>query len=214
MLRLILIRHGETERNSQGRLQGGLSDVPLNERGREQARLLGLALSGEKLEAVYSSPLSRALATAECICAHHAFEVRPVPALAELDMGTIDGLDRAQVVEQHPNFWRHWQEADYSVALPGGESVVELQRRAWGAVEDIRRRHGEGSVALVGHGLALQTIIAAAVGEPLSTFRKYHLAVASISVLHLADHRSSLAKLNDTVHLGDGGPALQRSHRP
>jgi broad specificity phosphatase PhoE len=201
MLRLILIRHGETERNSQGKLQGGLSDLPLNERGREQARRLGLALSGEKLEAVYSSPLRRALATAEAICSYHPFEVRTMPALAELNMGTIDGLDRAQIIENHADFWRRWQEADYSVALPGGESVFELQRRAWGAAEDIRRRHLGGSVALVGHGIALQTIIATALDAPLSGFRRFSLAVASTSILHMADHRSSLAKLNDTGHL-------------
>ena len=99
MLRLILIRHGETERNSEAKLQGGESDVPLNERGRKQAVCLGLALRGERLEAIYSSPLKRAFDTAQAISVHHLLKVQTVDALAELDMGVIDGLDLAEVKE-------------------------------------------------------------------------------------------------------------------
>lgn len=197
-----MVRHGETDRNSEGKLQGGMSDLPLNENGLDQGRRVGLALQREKLDAIYSSPLRRALATAQAICAHHNLKVQPVQALIELNMGLIDGLDLAEVTAGHPDFWRRWSEGDYSAALPGGESVLEVQQRAWGAVEHIRRRHRDGSVALVGHGIALQTVIAAALGEPLSGFRRFRLATGSISILHMADHRVSLVKLNDTVHLG------------
>src|SRR4030067_260206 len=132
MIKLILGRHGETERNAGARLQGGKSDLPLNEKGMNQARYLGLALKGEKLEAIYSSPLKRALETARAISAHHHLKVQTDPALAELDMGSIDGLDLAQTKETQPDFWKRWREEDYSVALPGGESVLQVQQRAWG----------------------------------------------------------------------------------
>jgi broad specificity phosphatase PhoE len=112
MTKLILVRHGETERNSGARLQGGKSDLSLNDRGRRQVRYLGLALKDEKLEAVYSSPLKRALDTAQAISAHHLLKVQTDPALAEIDMGFIDGLDLAQVKESQPDFWKRWREED------------------------------------------------------------------------------------------------------
>ena len=204
-MRLILVRHGETERNSEARLQGGKSDLPLNEKGRNQARYLGLALKGEKLEAIYSSPLKRALETAQAISAHHRLRIQPDPALAEIDMGFIDGLDLAQVKESQPDFWKRWREEDYSVALPGGESVLQVQQRAWGTVQGIINRHREGSVAVVGHGITLQTIIAALLGAPLSSFTRFRLGVASISIFQIDDERTSLVSLNETCHLMNDG---------
>jgi broad specificity phosphatase PhoE len=202
MLTLILVRHGETERNSQGKLQGGMSDLPLNEKGREQGHRLGMALQGEKLEAIYSSPLRRALATAEAISAHHHLKALMVPALTELNMGLIDGLDLAQVKENHAGFLWQWREGNYSVALPEGESVLEVQQRAWGAVEDTHRHHPEGTVVLVSHSITLQMIITAALEAPLASFQRFRIAVGSISILHIDDHGSSLVRLNDVHHLG------------
>ena len=205
MTKLILVRHGETERNSGARLQGGKSDLSLNDRGRKQARYLGLALKDEKLEAVYSSPLKRALDTAEAISAHHLLKVQTDPALAEIDMGFIDGLDLAQVKESQPDFWKRWREEDYSVALPGGESVRQVQQRAWGAVQGIISRHREGSVVIVSHAIALQTVITAILGAPLSSFTRLRLGVASITLFHIDEEKASLVSLNDTCHLMNDG---------
>jgi len=201
MLRLILIRHGETERNSEARLQGGKSDIPLNEKGRRQAHCLGLALQAEKLKAIYSSPLKRALDTALAISVHHHLEIQIDHALAEIDMGFIDGLDLTEVKESQADFWNRWRQEDYSAALPGGESPLQVQQRAWGAIQDIIRRHREGSVAVVSHGISLQTIITAMLGAPLSSLTRFHLGVASITILHIDDDRTSLVMLNDTCHL-------------
>jgi broad specificity phosphatase PhoE len=201
MLRLILVRHGETERNFEARLQGGKSDVPLNEKGRGQARSLGLALKDEKLRAIYSSPLKRALDTAQAISAHHHLKVETDQGLSEIDMGSIDGLDLTEVKESQTDFWERWRQEDYSVALPGGESPLQVQKRAWGVVQDIIRRNHEGSVVVVSHAISLQTIIIAILGAPLSSFTRFHLGVASITILHIDDERTSLILLNDTCHL-------------
>lgn len=201
MLRLILVRHGETERNSEARLQGGKSDIPLSEKGRKQAHCLGLALQGEKLKAIYSSPLKRAFDTAQAISVHHHLKVQTDHALAEIDMGLIDGLDLAEVKESHTDFWKRWRQEDYSVALPGGESLLQVQQRAWGAVQGIIRRHRQGSVAVVSHGISLQTIITTILRAPLSSCTRFHLGVASITILHIDDGRTSLVMLNDTCHL-------------
>ena len=201
MLRLILIRHGETERNSEAKLQGGKSDIPLDEEGRKQAHCLGLALKGEKLKAIYSSPLKRALDTAQAIAVHHHLKVETDHALAEIDMGFIDGLDLAEVKESQADFWKRWRQEDYSAPLPGGESPLQVQKRAWGVVQEIIGRYREGSVAVVSHAISLQTIITAILGAPLSSFTRFHLGVASITILHIDDDRASLVLLNDTCHL-------------
>ena len=201
MLRLILIRHGETERNSEARLQGGKSDIPWSEKGRKQAHSVGLALQGEKLEAIYSSPLKRALDTAQAISVHHHLKVQTDDALAEIDMGVIDGFNLAEVKESQTDFWERWRQEDYSVALPGGESLLQVQQRAWGAVQGIIMRHREGSVAVVSHGISLQTIITAILAVPLSSFARFRLGVASITILHIDDDTNSLVVLNDTCHL-------------
>src|SRR4030042_2450164 len=192
MLILILIRHGETERNSEARLQGGKSDIPLNEKGRRQAHCLGLALQAEKLKAIYSSPLKRALDTALAISVHHHLEIQIDHALAEIDMGFIDGLDLTEVKESQADFWNRWRQEDYSAALPGGESPLQVQQRAWGGIQDIIRRHRAGSVAVVSHGISLQTIITAMLGAPLSSFTRLHMGVASLTILHIDDDRTSL----------------------
>jgi probable phosphoglycerate mutase len=201
MLRLILIRHGETERNSEAKLQGGKSDIPLDEEGRKQAHCLGLALKGEKLKAIYSSPLKRALDTAQAIAVHHHLKVETDHALAEIDMGFIDGLDLAEVKESQADFWKRWRQEDYSAPLPGGESPLQVQKRAWGVVQEIIGGNPEGSVVVVSHAISLQTIITAILGAPLSSFTRFHLGVASITILHIDDNRASLVLLNDTCHL-------------
>lgn len=203
MLRLILVRHGETERNSQKRLQGGKSDTVLNEKGQEQARCLGRALRSEKLDAVYCSPLMRAMETARAIAVYHHLEPQTLPGLAELDMGFIDGRNIDEIKESQLDFWKRWRAGDYSVSLPGGESMLQVRGRAWQAVQDILSRHPRGTVAVVSHSITLQTIITAALDAPLECFPRFHLGVASITILHIDSSRTSLVMLNDTCHLGE-----------
>jgi probable phosphoglycerate mutase len=160
-----------------------------------------LALKDEKLKAVYSSPLKRALDTAQAISVHHHLKVETDQALSEIDMGSIDGLDLAEVKESQADFWKRWCEEGYSVALPGGESPLQVQKRAWGAIQGIIRRHQEGSVLVVSHAISLQTIVTAILGAPLSSLIRFHLGVASITIFHIENERSSLVLLNDTCHL-------------
>ncbi len=202
MLRLILIRHGETERNSLMRLQGGKSDTPLNDKGREQALRLGLALKDKSLEAIYSSPLDRALTTAMAIAAHHYLEIQTDEDLTEINMGDIDGLNVSEVMEKHNDFWKQWRQGDGLLTLPGGgESMAQVQQRAWSAIQRIMQHHKDSCIAVVSHAIAIQTIIRAALGAPLVAFPRFNLGVASITILHLDARRTSLVTLNDTCHL-------------
>jgi broad specificity phosphatase PhoE len=160
-----------------------------------------VALKAENLKAIYSSPLKRAFDTAQAVAVHHHLKVQIDHALAEMDMGSIDGLDLAEVKESQADFWKRWRQEDYSVALPGGESPLQVQERALGAVQGIIGRHRAGSVVVVSHAISLQTIITALLGAPLSSFVRLHLGVAGITIFQIDDNRTSLVLLNDTCHL-------------
>jgi probable phosphoglycerate mutase len=201
MLRLILVRHGETDLNSEERLQGGQSDVPLNEKGKEQAICLGLALKEERIAAIYSSSLQRAMATAEAIASHHNLEVQAEPDLRKLELGLLEGVEAVSVRDKLLDFRRQWGQGEFSVPFQGGESLAQMHQRAWGVMQRIMQRHKEGSVVIVGHSFVLQSVIPSVLGASLSTFLRFRVGVASINILHIDGSRGSLVRLNDTCHL-------------
>jgi probable phosphoglycerate mutase len=146
VLRIYLARHGETDWNRQRRLQGS-QDVPLSATGREQAEALGKRLSGVSLDAVYASPLRRALETARIAAGGLPVSVRP--GLAERSFGAFEGLRRNSEPERKRELDRRRRDPDD--ALDGGESENQHLARVRAAVEEIRARHAEGNVLVVGH---------------------------------------------------------------
>jgi len=204
-VRLILVRHGETEYNRQG-LALGRSDVPLNERGREQARLLARALAREPISAVYSSPLRRCLDTAQEIARPHGLVVEALPALIEMDIGETEGLTYAQVRERYPDLLQRWLGPDPAAAtMPGGEGLPAVQERAWEAIAALAQRHPQDTVVVVTHNFVILCILTRALGMPLSAFRRLRHEVAAVSVLEVEGERMTLVRLNDTCHLREEG---------
>lgn len=199
-MRLLLIRHGETDWNVEARIQG-VADIPLNDRGRRQAELLGEALAGEPISAVFASPLQRAQHTAECVALHHRLAVRTHPGLSELDQGVLEGL-LAKDLREHPaGIVQAWEAGNMSIVIPGGESMEGLQQRAWSAIEAIRDQAGpDGVVAVVSHNLTTKAIICSALGLPLITYRRLRKDNGSVSVLELQATHNILVRLNDVSH--------------
>lgn len=199
-MRLILARHGETMWNRENRILGH-TEIELTETGRKQAERLALALKDEKVTAIYTSPLRRARETADEIARFHQLEVLPDDALKELDAGELDGLTFDEVMERYGQFLQEWLRDTTSLKMPGGESVAELQERAWNAVERIVGDHPDGVVVLVSHSFAIMSIIARALGMSLANFRRLRLGVASISILNFGKRGTSLVLFSDTCHL-------------
>lgn len=182
------------------RIQGGSSDTAMSQTGKQQAKNLALALKGEKLSAIYSSPLQRALDTARAIARHHRLKVQVEPELRELEVGELEGVLAESLGTDFSHFLLHWQRGDGSEKLPGGESLADLQQRAWSAVQRIAARH-DGTVVLVSHYFVILTIICAALGLPPSGIRHLRVAVGSMSTLDFKDGRIVLTSLGDTCHL-------------
>lgn len=200
-VRLFLVRHGETEFNRRG-LALGREDVPLNETGRRQAQLVARALAAEPLAAVYSSPLRRCLDTARPLAAAHGLEVRVLPELVEMDIGEAEGLTYSQVRERYPDILGRWLGGeDLSLRPLGGESLPQVQERAWSAIARLSEAHGQESVAVVTHNFVILALLTRALGMPIASFRRLRHSVGAISVLELDGESVTLWRLNDTCHL-------------
>ena len=166
-MRLILVRHGETEGNVSRRLQG--AEDPLTKRGRRQARELASHLSGRSdVSALYASPYRRAYDTARAIGDALGFEPEPRPALAELDVGRAAGYRFEAWVEEFPREAERFRQEGVDYAWPGGESGRDLSARTEREMDRILKshRHEAGAVVLVSHGGTLAWIIAHLLGEP------------------------------------------------
>ncbi len=199
-MKLILVRHGETQWNRENRVVG-FADIGLNDEGQKQVKRLALALKEEQVEAIYSSPLSRAWETAQEIARFHHGEVKADDAFKEMDAGELDGLTYEEMRERYGEFIKQWFRDPASLTMPGGESLARVQERAWLAVERIREKHPDGAVMVVSHNFVILCIICKALGLDLSQFRRLRPHVASISILNFGRRGTSLMLFNDTCHL-------------
>lgn len=200
--RILLVRHGETEWNRTFRFQGR-SDLPLNETGTKQAEALALTLKDEPIQAIYCSPLVRALETAQIIAVFHkGAPIFQEEDLMEMDLGDFDGIDARQWAKQHPHFRKAWMETPAQVQMPNGESLPQVQERAVRALRRITQAHSQGSTLLVcSHNFVILTILCHAMFIPLDRFREVKHETAALSVLHVEGDRLSVEMVNDRSHL-------------
>lgn len=157
MTTIILCRHGETDWNREGRYQGR-TDVPLNERGRQQARELADRLAKRRIDAVYSSTLARAYETALEIARVHGRPVRRDPRLDEIDQGLWEGLRRDEIARRHPRELSAWQHHPIDLRLPEGETLEEVRVRVRAALDDIMLLHEGKVVCIVAHSVSMAVV--------------------------------------------------------
>lgn len=201
MLRLLLVRHGLTAWNHQGRMQGH-TDVPLSEEGIAQAQRLAARLAREEIEAVWSSDMLRARMTAEIIAELHALPVIISPLLREQHLGDWEGLTHEEIVARGDGERMAAYRRD-AVANPppGAERHDQMWERMMRALAQIRSAHTSGTVVVTGHGGSLRVFLADALGMPLSHLRHIWLDNASLSEIRYNEIRPCVYRLNDTCHL-------------
>ncbi|HLE15652.1 MAG TPA: alpha-ribazole phosphatase [Anaerolineales bacterium] len=166
MTRLILIRHGETDWNTTGRWQGQ-TDVPLNERGRQQARQLVADLAGMQIDAIYSSDLGRARDTAAPLSQAAGLPVIVDSRLREIHQGEWQGQLFDEIEARYAEALRSRREDPLNLAPPGGETVAQVRARVLRCLEQILKRHPDESVVIVSHGFVLGLLRAHLLGEPV-----------------------------------------------
>lgn len=199
-MKLILVRHGETETNRLGKIQG-VSQTPLNERGLEQAAAAARALESETPFSLYSSPLRRAAQTAEAVTRQTGVSAVRDDGLIEMDVGKFEGLTGRQLRERFPDVMQAWDQDAVSTVMPGGESLETVRDRAWKAVMRLADRHGAETVVAVTHNFTIQMILCIALGMPPNNFRRLRVDLGSITRLDVSRERIVQLSVNETWHL-------------
>jgi probable phosphoglycerate mutase len=198
-----LIRHGETDWNLEGRWQGH-ADVPLNELGLRQARLLGqrLAREGVRFDAIYSSDLARAFQTAWELGAAVKVPVQLLPPLREIDLGAWSGLTYPEIQQRFPAEVALLAQ-NQDVPRGGGETMAALRKRVSEAVTAICAHHPGETLALVTHGGCVRALLAhAADSRAHDPFRQFpHIGNTSITVLRVESDGWHTDVVNDMTHL-------------
>jgi len=201
MLEITLVRHGETDWNV-AEVFRGRADVELNETGIRQAELLGEYLGGVKIDAVYSSPLKRALKTAEVIADYQTLEVNMVWGLIDFDYGEWQGLSHQEVKDRYGELYAEWLSRPEQVRMPAGESLEDVRKRATVVINDIMERYYEGRVVLVSHRVVNKVLICALLGLDNSHFWNVKLDTCGITGFDYEGGRFILTRHNDTSFLG------------
>lgn len=200
MSKLFLVRHGETELNSAERYWGR-SDVKLSVAGIDQAERLRDRLAVEKIDAVYSSNLERALVTAEIIASRHQLAVITCADLCEVDFGQLEGLNFSEISQLYPEVAKLWAERSTKLKYPGGESLVEFNNRVSKFLSKLDKHTVGETILIVAHAGVLRTLVCQLLGIDPQRRWQFRLDLASLSILETHQQGAILSLLNDVSHL-------------
>ncbi len=203
MTRVYLIRHGATANNVEvpPRIQGRRSDPPLDPLGAEQGRRAAVLLSGQRLAAVYASPMLRATQTAALIAGPHGLVPVVVAELTEADVGRWEGLTWNEAHALDPDLCARFLANPGTVPYPDGESFLDVQRRAAPALTRLAAAHPGERIAVVGHNVVNRACLAPLLGLPIGLARSLRQANGGISVIDHDDEGARVETLNAQFHL-------------
>jgi probable phosphoglycerate mutase len=204
MWQLVLVRHGETQANTEGRWQGMRQHGVLTPRGRQQIQRVADRLrdEGDRIVALYTSPQARAQQTAEAIGGAIGRHPCVEDSLQEMDFGELDSLTMSEIAEERPDFFAAWQNfEDRDLIWPGGERRRDFWQRVAEGWDRILDRHPEGRVVLVSHGGTLRAGIGYLLEWPPTMLFSYNLHNCSLTRLVHEYGRWRMLTLNDTCHL-------------
>jgi alpha-ribazole phosphatase len=201
-MKLILIRHGETEWVKAGRYQGS-TDVPLNALGRRQARAAAREIRGHNPFLVYSSELSRVRETAKYIARSCRKEIVIDPRLNEVSFGRWEGHSFESVRRRYPKDVRQWYEARWSSRPTGGESLESLAKRVLSFFDELADRHAgnSGACVVVTHGGPIRVMLMRVFGVSPRFFWNVRIDPASVSAVEISKQKRELVLLNSSAHL-------------
>ncbi len=201
--RICMVRHGETEWNTERRIQGHI-DIGLNNTGLRQAELAGKCLRDAGIAAVYGSDLKRAWVTAQTIAASVGLVPIAVPEMRERCYGIFEGLTYAEAKARHPEAYAFFEARDTNYAYGHGESLKALFARVTGKLIEIATAHPGQSVVVVSHGGVLDIVNRFVRGSSLETPRDFLIPNAGINWIAVVDGAWRLETWGETVHLQDG----------
>lgn len=207
-MKVYLIRHGETEYNRDGKLQGD-SDVPLSDRGKTQAEVLAARLkdefsrNGEKVSAIYSSNLRRTLDTARAIGERLGLVPQPVRELREIDLGSWEGKTPQEIsAEKDIAFFEEWKKDPTRMRAPGGENLADVESRVIPKFDEIKKNHEkEDAIIIVSHGGSIGVILSHILRMDLKEALKIRQDNTALNLIDVRGDGEYILVQNDTSHL-------------
>ena len=200
MLRIFLIRHGETEWNRQNRLQGN-SDIHLSPEGFHQAITLAEHAPFHHIDAIYSSDLTRAMSTANILAERFNLTVKKMPELRETNFGDWEGRSIRELADESPKAFGKFFTDPERCHPPHGETFLECQARVMIGIREIIAKHDDQNIIAVSHGAAIRLILGAALDMPIHKMWAIAQFNMALNVLRVDDGDLTVELMNSTEHL-------------
>ena len=197
---LLLVRHGETEWNAEGRIQGH-TDIGLSEKGAEQARSLGQRLVDLRIDAAYSSDLKRTSETAKLALGDRNLVLNKTSELREYHKGIFEGMTLGEIQAQYPEEYPKYLEKDLSYAPKGGETTRDVSIRMASIIGDIKAKHMDETVLVVSHGGVLRAAMVFLLGMELESNWSFVFGNCSLTIVNTFADNTVLRLFNDTSHM-------------
>ena len=200
-MKIYLIRHGQTDWNLEGKIQGR-HDVSLNETGAKQAELLAMGMDKRPVVQIFSSRQKRALETAQAVGRRQHVAVTVIDGLEEVEFGEWEGKTWDEISREYPEEFKIWCTEPAEIVPPGGESRPQIYRRIENALNEILRR-SRGDIAIVSHGAALAYMVSLMLEKELGDHDEIIVKNASISTVEYDRETGKfyMAEANDVSHL-------------
>jgi broad specificity phosphatase PhoE len=200
LTRFVLIRHGQTGWNKEARFRGRI-DIDLDETGMKQAQAVGERFAQSELAAIYSSPLKRAMATAEPIGRRLNLQVVPLEGINDMNFGNWEGRSIDDVKEQNKELFDLWRYSPDKLSIPGGETLDDVRQRVAATVDDLAAKHENDTVLLVTHRVVCKVLLCHLLGLDNSHFWQIAQDTTAVNRFQVVGGRSTVTLINDTCHL-------------
>lgn len=200
MVRFILIRHGQTEWNKLERFRGRV-DIDLDEMGLKQAKATVERIAQWQVAAIYSSPLKRAMTTAQIIANRLSLVVQPLEGINDMDFGRWHGLTIAEVRGKYAQLFDLWRYSPERLEIPGAETLEGVRNRVVATIDEVAAKHDNQTIALVTHRVVCKVLICHLLGLDNSHFWQIGQDATAINLFEVWQGRPSVGLINDTCHL-------------
>jgi broad specificity phosphatase PhoE len=202
MTRIILVRHCEALGNTKGLFQGH-TDCDISGNGTTQLELLGVRCRNMPIEAIYSSPLKRAVVTAQAINRYHSLPIQIEPRLMEINGGEWEGKPWEELPHLYPQESDHWNNRPYDFAPQGGETMRDVYSRMWEGITDIVKHNPAKTICITSHGCAIRNFLCHALNKPIELLNEVEWCDnTAISLIDFdEDLHSNVVMMNDASHL-------------
>ncbi len=201
MIRIILIRHGETTWNIEGRYQGQ-EDTPLSEKGIRQGKSIGTALKEIPIDAAISSPLSRALDTCRYATAYHQLDILTDRRITEISHGLWEGIHAEEIEKKYPDEFRLWHTHPDKVQMPEGECLDDVRKRVRRAFDEYAAAYDGKTILVAAHDAVNKVILCDILNLDMGYFWHIKQDNGCINVIEYDQGLWRLVTLNSTAHLG------------